>query len=139
MSSDSAWTPQDKVRDERRTTGRRAGGTQASALAGRRAGFVVLTPLAVVVVPWAVQRRVDELREEIVASEPERTLLKPWALRFGSEITALRGLAGEHDPAYLDAYRTARFEGEAALRELVPLASQLGPDVIEAQDAAPLP
>jgi signal transduction histidine kinase len=100
------------------------------------AGFVVVTLLALVVLPWVVQRRVTELREEIVASEPARTLLVRWALSLASEITALEALAREHDAADVEAYRTARVEGEAALRELVPLASRLGPDVVEALEAA---
>ncbi|HSL70431.1 MAG TPA: hypothetical protein VK864_09325, partial [Longimicrobiales bacterium] len=51
-------------------------------------GFVVLTLIALVLIPLLVQRRVRSMREEIAAADPARTLVTRWESALAQEAAA---------------------------------------------------
>jgi signal transduction histidine kinase len=90
--------------------------------------FVLLTLLTLAIVPWLVQTRVDELRADIVASEPARTVVMRWQFELVTRLAALDNalITGDtsglsHEPAAVAAMHA----------RLQPLVRQLGHDVIE--------
>lgn len=94
--------------------------------------FIVITLIALVLVPWIVQRRVDALREEIVeASEPARTLIMQWQFNLVRELAALSKLLLTDDSAQTRTYRTAWAAERAIFEMAAPLVERMGPDVVE--------
>lgn len=98
--------------------------------------FVVLTLIALVTVPWAVQRRVSGLRADIVASEPARTLVMEWQFSLAREMASLSALLLSGDTAQASTFQMALAREEATSRELAALAADMGPDVLEPFAAA---
>ena len=93
-------------------------------------GFVLLTLLALVVVPVLGQRRVDALREEADLGEPARTLVTRLQYSLAREIFSLNELLLSGDRAYSARYAEARDQERALFEELQPLAERLGPQVL---------
>ncbi|HEX2165951.1 MAG TPA: HAMP domain-containing sensor histidine kinase [Longimicrobiales bacterium] len=90
--------------------------------------FVLITLLALVMVPWLVQRRVSGLRAQIEASEPARTLVMRWQFDLVREMAALSEvlLTGDNTP-----YDGApRVDERRIYEQLEPLAARLGPEVM---------
>lgn len=93
--------------------------------------FVVLTLMALLIVPWLVQRRVNALRQEIVVSEPARTVVMRWQFNLVREMAALSELLVSGDTAQVRAYTTALQEERELHRRAAQLVRPLGPDVVE--------
>ena len=92
-------------------------------------GFVLLTLVALVVVPVVGQRRVDALREEAERGEPARTLVTQIQFNLVRELASLNELLLTGDSAYSRRYEEARDAERALFAALEPLAEQLGPEV----------
>lgn len=91
--------------------------------------FVLLTLMALIAVPWVVQRRVDAVRAEIAASEPARTLAMQWQFQLVREMSALSDLLLTGDTAQAVSYDRALAAEQAIHPELALLAGELGPEV----------
>lgn len=94
--------------------------------------FVVATLVALVLVPWAVQRRVDAVRAEIQASEPARTLVMRWQFNLVREMAALSELLLSGDTAQSRTYLAAWTAERTIYQQVEPLAEQMGPPVVAA-------
>ena len=93
-------------------------------------GFVLLTLVALVVVPVLGQRRVDALRLEAEVSEPARTLVTQLQYNLARELASLNELLLSGDASYSRRYLEARNAERALFEELEPLAQRLGPEVV---------
>src|SRR5688500_9337159 len=93
--------------------------------------FVLLTLIALVAVPWAVQRRVGQVRDEIVSSEPARTLVLQWQFDMVMEMDAVSELLLTGDSSQLATYDRVTRAERRVHEELLPLARDLGPQVLE--------
>lgn len=81
-------------------------------------GFVVLTLIALVVVPVLVDRQTNAIREEIATvHEPARTLVTEIQMGVTLESAAIRQFA-HGDPSSADRYRDARARTDDALQQL---------------------
>ena len=84
--------------------------------------FVLTTLTLLVVVPYVVQKRVTELRAQISASEPARTLVMQWQFDLVRQVAALNQLLVTGDSAqgaiYDEAFANER-RVAAALGEMV--------------------
>ena len=94
-------------------------------------GFVLLTLIALVAVPWAVQQRVAHLRDAIVGSEPARTLVLEWQFDLVLEMDAVSEMLLTGDSVQLATYARVTREERNVHEELLPLARGLGSDVLE--------
>ena len=112
-----------------RPPGRRTERLQHERWARTALGFVLLTLVALVVVPMMGQRRVDTLRAEAERGEPARTLVTQIQFNLVRELASINELLLTGDPAYSERYEQAREAERALFEELGPLAAQLGPDV----------
>lgn len=93
--------------------------------------FILLTLVALVAVPWAVQRRVGQVRDEIVSSEPARTLVLEWQFDMVREMDAVSELMLTGDSSQLVTYDRVTRAERRVHEELLPLARDLGPEVLE--------
>jgi signal transduction histidine kinase len=93
--------------------------------------FVLLTLIALLAVPWAVQRRVRNLRAEVVHSEPARTLIMQWQFDLVLEMDAVSELLLMGDSTQLSTYNAVTGAERFVHEELLPLARDLGPGVLE--------
>jgi signal transduction histidine kinase len=93
--------------------------------------FILLTLIALVAVPWAVQRRVGRVRDEIVSSEPARTLVLEWQFDMVREMDAVSELMLTGDSSQLATYDRVTRAERRVHKELLPLTRDLGPDVLE--------
>jgi signal transduction histidine kinase len=92
--------------------------------------FVLLTLVALVIVPVLVQRRVNDLREDAEVSEPARTLVTRLQFNLVRELASLNERLLGGDSASLRTYAEARDEEQAIFAQLEPLATRLGPGVL---------
>lgn len=68
--------------------------------------FVLLSLLALVIVPVLVQRRIDALRDQVeFVVEPARENVTTIQYFLARQMSALRGYMVAQDPAFLDRYR----------------------------------
>jgi len=93
--------------------------------------FVLVTLLALVLVPVLVQQRVDALREEISVAEPMRTLVTRWQFTLVRQLAAIDEQLLTGDTTQRETYREALLQERQITNELAPLARQLGPRVVE--------
>ncbi len=93
--------------------------------------FVLLTLIALVLVPWFVQRRVLELRSGIQASEPARTLIMQWQFNLVREMSALNELLLSGDTGQAIVFGAALATEERVHVQVAPLIERLGPRVLE--------
>lgn len=94
-------------------------------------GFVLLSLLALVVVPVLVQRRIDALRDQVeLVVEPARENVTTIQYFLARQMSALRGYMVAEDSSFLDRYRVLVEEQQAVQRELRPLAERLGPEAL---------
>lgn len=93
--------------------------------------FILVTLAALVAIPVLVQREVDDLRSDIEASEPARTLLMGLQYNLLREMSALNQHAVSTDTQYAKVFREARTTEERLWRELGALTINLGPNVHE--------
>jgi signal transduction histidine kinase len=93
--------------------------------------FVLLTLVALVAVPWAVQRRVGHVRDQIVSSEPARTLVLEWQFDMVREMDAVSELTLTGDSSQLKTYDRVTRAERRVHEQLLPLARDLGPEVLE--------
>lgn len=94
--------------------------------------FVFLSLGALVVVPVLIERRIDELREEMEqVAEPARQWLREAKLAAAWEAASMRGFLLSGDERLLMLYRSARAEEERAVERLHPLVRQLGATAVE--------
>ncbi|MGH7443338.1 MAG: hypothetical protein ACREKM_00605, partial [Longimicrobiales bacterium] len=91
--------------------------------------FVMLSLATLVVVPIAIQRRVDTMRTEIEASEPARTLVARLRYNLVREMAALNELLASGDTSQVATYASATTAERTIYRDLAPLAARLGADV----------
>jgi PAS domain S-box-containing protein len=97
---------------------------------GLALGFVVLSLIALVVVPLRVGSRTQEIRQELrTIVEPARAQADRMVTQFDREVAAVRGYRLSGEARYLGRYQAAREERLDAERQLQPLAEQLGPPV----------
>jgi len=94
-------------------------------------GFVLATLVALVVVPWVVQQRVDALREEVAVAEPARTLVIRWQFNLTRQLAAIDEQLLRGDTTELDTYRNALQREMEIRRSLAPLVRRLGPAAVE--------
>lgn len=93
--------------------------------------FVLLSLLALVLVPILVQRRIDELRDQVeLVVEPAREEVTTIQYFLARQMSALRGYMVAEDPNFLDRYQAMVEEQQAVQRKLRPLAEHLGPDAL---------
>lgn len=120
-----------------RTPRRRPLGTLLTAWVGRAALlFVLVTLVALVVVPVFVQQRVERLREEIEGTDPARTIVTQLQFNLVREMASLSELVLTGDPEYAATYRSALGAERALFAELRPLVANFGDGIIEQVDAA---
>ena len=91
--------------------------------------FVLLTLVTLVVVPLLVDRRVGELRVEMEAAEPTRTILSRLQYSMMREMATLTEMLLTGDREYAAVYTLARESEVELLEALEPLAELLGPPV----------
>ena len=94
-------------------------------------GFVLLTLIALVAVPWAVQRRVGQLRDQIISSEPARTLVLQWQFDLVLEMDAVSELLLTGDSTQLTTYNQVTRAERSVHEDLLPFARGLGSEVLE--------
>ena len=93
--------------------------------------FVLLSLLALVIVPVLLQRRIDALRDQVeFVVEPAREHVTTIQYFLARQMSALRGYMVAQDSAFLNRYRAMAEEQQAVQRELRPLAERLGPDAL---------
>lgn len=102
--------------------------------------FVLTTLTLLVVVPYVVQKRVTELRAQISASEPARTLVMQWQFDLVRQVAALNQLLVTGDSAqgaiYDEAFANER-RVAAALGEMVEdLGTEVQAEYVEARTLA---
>lgn len=113
-------------------------GVTGSRLRGRRGnwalrfpvGLIVVSLIALVVVPLVVQRETTSLaahRDEI--AQPARDLVNTIQRSLAREMGALRGFVISEDEAFLERYEEALEEERRATSELAPLVANLDPEV----------
>ena len=95
---------------------------------GAASVFVIATLIALMVVPIHVQRRVDQHREAIQASEPARTLLMGLQYNLVRELSALNDVASGHIDA-AQTFREARLSERDTWTRLEPLTIAMGTPV----------
>jgi signal transduction histidine kinase len=96
---------------------------------GAASSFVIATLVTIIVIPIVVQRRVDERRETIQASEPARTILMALQFNLVRELAALNELGTASNSTAAQTFRMARATERDLWSELEPLTRQLGTDV----------
>lgn len=95
--------------------------------------FVFLSLLALVVVPILVERRIDDLREDVEdVAEPARQWLREAKLAAAWEASSMRGFLLSGDRRFLELYQNARVDEQHAFQQLHPLVRRLGPAPLEA-------
>lgn len=92
--------------------------------------FVLLVLATLVTVPLIVNQRVGDLREDIEASEPSRTLVTALQFNLVREMAALSELMLTADTASTTEYDASLLREDSIYRELEPLVRQLGPEVV---------
>lgn len=108
-----------------RLTDARRSGLVASA-------FVVISLLAMLLLPAAVERSGEQAREEVdAAADPARTLVTQIQYLLASQMSALRGYAFTGDTTYLTRYRSRESTEKELYGELRPLVARLGPQTEE--------
>ena len=116
---------------------RRPLGTLLTAWVGRAALlFVLVTLVALVVVPLLVQQRVERLRTEIEAADPARTIVTQLQFNLVREMASLSELVLTGNQEYAATYRSALDAERALFAELRPLVVQLGDDLVAHVDVA---
>lgn len=94
-------------------------------------GFLMVSLLALVLIPVLVQRHIDGLRDELDhVVEPARSMVIEIHYYLARQMSALRGYMVAEDPVFLDTYHVLVQEEEVTRQELRPLAERLGPDVL---------
>ncbi|HEX6065488.1 MAG TPA: histidine kinase dimerization/phospho-acceptor domain-containing protein, partial [Longimicrobiales bacterium] len=93
---------------------------------GLASAFVIATLAALIVIPILVQRRVDEHRRAIEASEPARTLLMGLQFNLVRELSALNEVGAAGNASAAETFRVARSAENAIWSELEPLTTELG-------------
>ena len=114
----------------RASTRRIARGLRHGLMVRTAFGFVLLTLVALVVVPVLGQRRVDALRAEAEMSEPARTIVTQLQFSLAREMASLNELLLSGDSAYASRFDEHREAERALFEQLEPLAHSLGPDVV---------
>jgi len=94
--------------------------------------FVILTLVALSLVPWLVQRRVNALRARIGSAEPARTLVTRWQFHLVREIAAIDEMLLSGDTTELRVYLYSASRERATSAQLEQLAVDLGPTVVAA-------
>jgi signal transduction histidine kinase len=93
--------------------------------------FVVLSLLALLIVPIFVQGRVEELQEDVeVAAEPARALLAEVQYLLARQTSELRGYILTGDPRYIDDYLRFTSRERQIYPELEAHASRLSPEIV---------
>lgn len=93
--------------------------------------FVVLSLIALVLVPIFVGRRTRALWVEIAnVAEPADFLVDRIQFALAREIAGVRGFLLTGEPGFLDLYAQAASEEAAAYQPLDEMAGRLGPDVV---------
>ncbi|MBA3889519.1 MAG: HAMP domain-containing histidine kinase [Gemmatimonadaceae bacterium] len=92
--------------------------------------FVLVTLVALVIVPLLVQQRVAALRNDIVNAEPARTLVIQLQFNLVREMAALGELLLSGDAEYARTYAQALAEERTRFRELHQVAESLGPEIL---------
>jgi signal transduction histidine kinase len=97
------------------------------ARAGYALAFVLLSLVALLVIPLVLQRRIDALRAEIAeVAQPARILVVRVEVTAAWEAAALRGYLLSGDRDFLDTYVRAREAELRSFAELRPLVRRLG-------------
>lgn len=91
--------------------------------------FVLLTLLALLIVPVVVQQQVMANRQAIAVSEPARTLVARLQFTLVREAAALEDLLATNGREGAAVYDTTRANEDAIVRELETLVAELGPEV----------
>ena len=113
-----------------RASARRAVRTLRHEFMARTAlGFVLLTLVALVVVPVLGQRRVDALRSDAELSEPARTIVTQLQFNLVRELASLNELLLSGDSSYSSRYAEARAAERVLFEQLEPYATRLGAEV----------
>lgn len=106
---------------------------EAEPFARRRAqlalSFVLFSLLALLVVPFALQRYIEGLRVEAEErTDPARRLIDDVELGLAREVSAIRGWLLTDEEAFRSFFYDARGDAEEALAKLEPLVEPLGPE-----------
>lgn len=94
--------------------------------------FVVLTLIALSLVPWFVQQRVNALRERVASAEPARTLVTRWQFHLVREVAAIDEMLLSGDTSELDTYLFSAARERGVSQQLAQFSEQLGPSVVAA-------
>jgi signal transduction histidine kinase len=92
--------------------------------------FVILSLVALTIIPVIIQVGIRRLRSEITdVADPARILVTEAQFALAREMGALRGFLITGDERYLDAYEGLLEEEASALQQLAPLVRRLGPEI----------
>lgn len=93
--------------------------------------FIVLSLIALLAGPFAMQSRVRALSEEIQhAADPARTGVTRIQYLLARQTSALRGYAISREPDFLSQFQRLADEEAQVYAQLEPLAARLGPEVL---------
>src|SRR5206468_2871268 len=82
----------------------------------RPLGLVVVSLVALAVLPGLVARRTEALRREVADGvTPPRRDLHAFGLAFAREVLAFRAWLLTHDPAFAEEFRRSRADGDRSL------------------------
>ncbi|HEY8470659.1 MAG TPA: ATP-binding protein, partial [Longimicrobiales bacterium] len=97
--------------------------------------FVILSLVALTIIPVIIQAGARRLRSEITdVADPARILITETQFALAREMGALQGFLITSDERYLDAFESQRQEEALTLQQLAPLAQRLGPEVAQRFD-----
>ncbi|HEX7091363.1 MAG TPA: ATP-binding protein [Longimicrobiales bacterium] len=92
--------------------------------------FVILSLVALTIIPVIIQAGTRRLRSEITdVADPARILVTEAQFALAREMNALRGFLITGDERYLDLYERLLEDEALALRQLAPLTQRLGPEI----------
>ena len=93
--------------------------------------FVVATLIALVLVPWFVQQRVNQLRRDVSVAEPARTLVNRWQFNLARQLAAIDEQILTGDTAEYATYTEALRREQRIRRQLAEYVEQLGPAAMQ--------